>query len=103
MNAAPERPQLGTRDAVELAERLFGVRVRADELPSYCDRNFRLTADDGASYVLKVTRADESAALLDAETRALIQLADAGIPVPVAHASLAAAEGKPCVSGNRPA
>jgi Ser/Thr protein kinase RdoA (MazF antagonist) len=56
-----------------MAERLFGLRARARELPSERDQNFLLDAAD-EQFVLKIANAMESRALLEAQNAVLEHL-----------------------------
>ena len=64
----------------EAAERLFGIRAETYRLPGEFDDNFRLTAADGAQYILKIMRPSCDAAFIDLQCRAMEHLA--GFPVP---------------------
>lgn len=68
--------------AVELAHRLHGLRVEARALPGEADENFLLRTEDGERLVLKVSRVDEDAAVLEAQAAVMDHLTTAGIPVP---------------------
>lgn len=67
-----------------LARDLFGVVGQASALTSERDQNFRLRADDGAQYVLKIANPAEDAGVAEMQTLALIHVAerDAGVPTP---------------------
>src|SRR5580698_3378139 len=64
----------------EAARDLFGIRAEAQQLAGEFDDNFRLTADDGSQYILKIMRPGCDPAFLDMQCRALERLA--GFPVP---------------------
>jgi 4-aminobutyrate aminotransferase-like enzyme/Ser/Thr protein kinase RdoA (MazF antagonist) len=61
--------------AVRLAHDLYGLDVAAHPLPGEHDRNFRLLANNGAQYVLRIAHADEDPALLDLQIQALDRIA----------------------------
>jgi Ser/Thr protein kinase RdoA (MazF antagonist) len=77
-------PRLSTEAAEVLARARFGVVGRARALTSERDLNFRIRAEDGRTYVLKVANAAEEAAVLDFQNRALdhIAAADPDLPTP---------------------
>ncbi|HWK45448.1 MAG TPA: phosphotransferase [Stellaceae bacterium] len=77
-------PQIADADAEGLARRYFGVAGTARSLASERDQNFRLSAADGTTYVLKVANPAEDPAVTDFQTRALLHIAavDPSLPVP---------------------
>ncbi|XP_072409371.1 hydroxylysine kinase-like [Chiloscyllium punctatum] len=86
------KPLLTEAQAVELVERLYGLKVSSVQpMPSYDDQNFHIlvsenqvTKDHSQSYTLKVMNAGESedADLIEAQTRAMIFLSEKGFPTP---------------------
>ncbi|XP_078388663.1 hydroxylysine kinase-like [Cetorhinus maximus] len=86
------KPSLSEAQAVELAERLYGLKVSSVQpMPSYDDQNFHIlvsesqgTGSHSKSYVLKVMNAVESqdADLIEAQTRAMMFLNEKGFPSP---------------------
>jgi len=72
-------PALSLTDAAELAERLYGLTVRATALPSDRDQNVLLEASDGERYVLKLANAQETPAMLAAELAVMAHLAPLGL------------------------
>jgi len=70
--------------AEALAREHWGIRGKASALTGERDRNFRLTAADGAEYVLKFANPAEDPAVTDLQIKALqhIALRDPGFPVP---------------------
>ncbi|XP_043536095.1 hydroxylysine kinase-like [Chiloscyllium plagiosum] len=86
------KPSLTEAQAVELVERLYGLKVSSVQpMPSYDDQNFHIlvsenqvTKDHSQSYVLKVMNTGESedADLIEAQTRAMIFLSEKGFPTP---------------------
>jgi Ser/Thr protein kinase RdoA (MazF antagonist) len=81
LDAAP--PRFTPADAEQLAERHFGIRGHASELPSERDQNFLIDAGPDQRVVLKVSNRAESAAVLDMETGAALHAkrADPGLPL----------------------
>ena len=77
---ADRKPRLTAEAASALAREVWGVDAAAEPLPGERDLNLRMTAGDGARYVLKVSRAGEDRALLEAQTEAVARLAAAGLP-----------------------
>ncbi|XP_048376556.1 hydroxylysine kinase-like isoform X3 [Stegostoma tigrinum] len=86
------KPTLTEAQVVELAERLYGLKVsNVQPMPGYDDQNFHIlvsenqaTRDHGQSYVLKVmnTVDSEDADLTEAQTRAMMFLSEKGFPSP---------------------
>ena len=70
------RPVVGLEDAVRLAQQHFGLTGACRELPSERDRNFRITSAGGERVVLKIAHADDTAAVLDLQHRALERIAE---------------------------
>jgi hydroxylysine kinase len=70
--------------ALAIARERYGLEADATRLTGERDENFKLTARDGAQYVLKIANAAESAAVTDLQTAALLHLerVDAALPVP---------------------
>jgi len=67
-------PGFDVESAIRLAEKLFGLRVAAQILPSERDQNFVLTCETGEKFVLKIANALESLPLLEAQNAALDHL-----------------------------
>ena len=78
------QPPVSTARAVALAQDGYGLEVRAERLTGERDENFRLTAADGAQYVLKIANAAEEPAVSELLTAALRHLAqvDPTLPCP---------------------
>lgn len=76
--------------ALALARECYGLQADATRLTGERDENFRLTARDGAQYVLKVANPAESAAVTDLQIAALLHLerTEATLPVPRIRRSL---------------
>ncbi|MCW5758536.1 MAG: hypothetical protein KIS90_02035, partial [Phenylobacterium sp.] len=72
------------------AERTFGVRGRAERLTGERDQNFRLQAEGGEAYILKISNSAEDAPVTDLQTRALLHMAaaDPGLPAPKVQPAL---------------
>jgi hydroxylysine kinase len=70
--------------AVALARERYGVQASATRLTGERDENFKLTASDGAEYVLKIANSAESAAITGLQIGALVHLQriDGALPVP---------------------
>lgn len=67
--------------AAEIARRLYGLTGRLRSLPGESDRNFRLDADGGGRYVVKLHAPGTDPAELDLQDAALLHLAShAGAP-----------------------
>jgi len=60
---------------LEIAEKLFGIRATANQLPSERDQNFLLTDDAERKFVLKIANPRESRAFLEAQNSVLKHLA----------------------------
>ena len=78
-------PPAFSADAVEkLALQAFGIRAKSHLLASERDQNFRLDADDGSRYTLKISNHAEQVNVIDFQNGALQHMAmqDPGIPVP---------------------
>ncbi len=72
---AEKRPRFSTEEAAELARSLYGVSGKLHALPSERDQNFRLTAENGEVYVLKISGAGEQRSILELQHDALDHLA----------------------------
>ncbi len=78
-------PPTLTEGAVEkLAFELFGIRAKSCLLASERDQNFRLDADDGIRYTLKISNHAERTRVVEFQNGALqhIAMQDPGIPIP---------------------
>lgn len=84
------KPTLGEKEAMELVDRVFGLKVSwIRPLPSYDDQNFhvRVSRNKGAAegadeYVLKITNSEDSQEpdLIEAQTQAMMFLSAEGFP-----------------------
>ncbi|MEO6359776.1 MAG: phosphotransferase [Sphingomicrobium sp.] len=70
-------------DAEQLAERLYGIHVRAELLISERDQNFRLVAADGRAYLLKISNPSDADEVVDLQTACLDHIADVDPARPV--------------------
>ena len=68
-------PRFDVEAAVKIADELFGLRARAQSLPSERDQNFLLTDCVGEKFVLKIANAVESRAFLEAQNATLKHVA----------------------------
>lgn len=76
-------PDLPLHVVAAAVEQQFGLRGSFEPLVSERDQNFRLLADDGGSFVVKVTSAAEDPAVTDFQISALLHLESkhlAGVP-----------------------
>jgi Ser/Thr protein kinase RdoA (MazF antagonist) len=64
-------PDFNVASAEAIAEELFGIRGRAQSLPSERDQNFLVTDSAGEKFVLKIANGLESRAFLEAENAVL--------------------------------
>ncbi|MCX8508356.1 MAG: phosphotransferase, partial [Rhodobacteraceae bacterium] len=78
-----QAPHLSLDDATTLARDLFGLNGRLSPLYSERDQNFRLTTAEGAEWVFKIANADEDAATLDCQLKALAHVAETAPALPV--------------------
>src|SRR5579862_3149609 len=76
-------PAVTPVDAERLARELYGITAQARALPGERDRNFRLSATDGQSFVLKVVDPAADEATLDCQRQVLLHLADVAPSLPV--------------------
>ena len=83
LDATIHRPSLAIADAASIARQHFGLVGDVTELPSERDRNFRIAMENGAAYVLKISREAETISQLQCENAALVWLADRAPSVPV--------------------
>lgn len=77
-------PELSLAEAADVVERYYGIRGTAELLTSERDRNFRLAADDGCTYLFKVSNPSEEEGVVDLQTACLNHIAekDPAQPVP---------------------
>ncbi|MFN0097726.1 MAG: aminotransferase class III-fold pyridoxal phosphate-dependent enzyme [Gemmatimonadaceae bacterium] len=72
-------PHLSLADAAALAERLYGVRATAHDLPSERDQNVLLRTAAGDRYVLKLANVAERPEVLEAECAVMRHLEPIGL------------------------
>lgn len=70
-------PSFDRITAAATARERWGIEGELDSLPSERDQNFRIAATTGETYVLKISQAGESRALLECQTELLERLASA--------------------------
>jgi Ser/Thr protein kinase RdoA (MazF antagonist) len=82
-------PAFSPAQAEGIAQRIFEIRASAHPLASERDQNFRLRAEDGSEWVLKIANPAEDPAILDMQTRALLHTAqvDPSLAVPRVRAT----------------
>jgi Ser/Thr protein kinase RdoA (MazF antagonist) len=82
-------PAFSKAQAEEIAQRSFDLRASAHPLASERDQNFRLRAEDGSEWVLKIANPAEEPAILDMQTLALLHIArvDPKLAVPRVRAT----------------
>ncbi len=68
-------PAFSTQEAEVIARRAFDIQASAQPLDSERDQNFRLRAEDGSEWVLKIANPAENPMLLDMQTQALLHIA----------------------------
>jgi len=85
-------PQLTVEDAQELARRFYGRDLRACELTSERDRNFRMEGADGSEFLLKVSNPAEARDIVNLQTCVLNHIRQSAPSLPVPH-PVAAADG----------
>ena len=87
LRAAP--PRFGLEEAATIAADLFGVRGKATPLVSERDQNFRIVAEDGQGWVLKVSNSGERRGIVEMETGVVRHIAaiDPTLPVAIPRAA----------------
>jgi hydroxylysine kinase len=83
-------PLIGEAEAAALVRRVFGISARSHLLTSERDKNFRILADDGRAFVLKVINSAEDPSVSNFQTSALrhIEAVAPHLPVPKVCASI---------------
>ena len=71
MRLLQNTPRFDVEAAIKIADEFFGLRARAQSLPSERDQNFLLTDRAGEKFVLKIANVLESRAFLEAENAVL--------------------------------
>ncbi len=77
-------PRFGPEEAAEIAADVFGVHGAASPLVSERDQNFRIAADDGSGWVLKISNAGERQGVVEMETGVVRHVAAVDPSLPVA-------------------
>jgi Ser/Thr protein kinase RdoA (MazF antagonist) len=80
VGAVLTRPTIDVAAAAEVLGAHWGVAGVLRSLPSERDRNFAVAVDGADRFVLKIANANEDAAFLDLQHRAMDRLAAAGVP-----------------------
>lgn len=77
-------PEISDDMARDITARFFGIAGTVSRLTSERDRNFRIGADDGRDYVLKIANPAEPAEVTKFQTDALLHIerVDPALPVP---------------------
>mgnify|MGYP000408636471 CR=1 FL=1 len=65
MSLLKHTPQFTEQDAVSIVKDLYGIQATAQPLPSERDQNFRMTAENGSRFVLKIANVLEDHTMLD--------------------------------------
>ncbi len=76
MTLLAHTPRFSEEEVISLAHDLYGIRTKAAALPGERDQNFRLDAESGERFVLKVANAREDHIMLDTQTQAMLFLAN---------------------------
>ena len=71
---AEEAPEFTEDEAIDVLRQHWGLTATVKPLVSERDQNFRVTAEDGDRYVLKIANAAESPAVTDFQIEALIHI-----------------------------
>ncbi len=74
-----------TQTAEHIAREHFDIHASASALDGEIDRNFHLRADDGAQYVLKISRATQTRESLDLQTKVLLHVQSRAPQAPIQH------------------
>ncbi|MFN0087332.1 MAG: aminotransferase class III-fold pyridoxal phosphate-dependent enzyme, partial [Blastocatellia bacterium] len=67
--------RLNENEAIRLARELYGLAAAARALPGEIDSNYRLTAENGEEFVLKIMHPERERGLIEMQCRALEHLA----------------------------
>ena len=76
-------PAFSGEQAAAIALKYFAIRASTRPLVSERDQNFRLDADDGCRYTLKISNHAEPARVVDFQNQALSHIANADPTLPV--------------------
>ena len=69
-----QSPNLTCEQACKVVQDEYGLVVTAEALPSERDQNFRLQAEDGRSFVLKIANGEEDRSFLEAQNQVMAKL-----------------------------
>jgi len=69
-----QSPNLTCEQACKVVQDEYGLVVTAEALPSDRDQNFRLWAEDGRSFVLKIANGEEDKSFLEAQNQVMERL-----------------------------
>jgi Ser/Thr protein kinase RdoA (MazF antagonist) len=69
-----QSPNLTCEQACKVVHDGYGLVVTAEALPSERDQNFRLRAEDGHAFVLKIANAEEDRSFLEAQNQVMARL-----------------------------
>jgi 4-aminobutyrate aminotransferase-like enzyme/Ser/Thr protein kinase RdoA (MazF antagonist) len=72
-------PNLTCEQACKVAQDEYGLVVTAEALPSDRDQNFRLRAEDGRSFVLKIANGEEDQSFLEAQNQVMARLRERSV------------------------
>ena len=77
-------PVFPAEQAISIAARHYGIQARVRPLDSERDQNFRLDADNGKQFTLKISNDAEQWQVIDFQNQALLHVAakDPSIPLP---------------------
>ncbi len=67
-------PSFNVEDAIQFAQKFYGLLVQARPLPSERDQNFLLQTEDGDYFVLKIANATEERLMLEAQNQVMRHL-----------------------------
>jgi 4-aminobutyrate aminotransferase-like enzyme/Ser/Thr protein kinase RdoA (MazF antagonist) len=76
-------PSVGAEEVHSIAERVFGKRGSLSRLRSERDQNFRIDAEDGRGYVLKISNPADDRAVIEMQTAAIAHIARVDPELPV--------------------
>ena len=69
-----QSPNLSCDQACKIAHDWYGLMVTAEVLPSERDQNFKLCAEDGRAFVLKIANGEEDRSFLEAQNQVMARL-----------------------------
>jgi 4-aminobutyrate aminotransferase-like enzyme/Ser/Thr protein kinase RdoA (MazF antagonist) len=76
-------PSFSFEEAAAISQRIFGPTGAISSLDSERDQNFRLTTDDGRSYVLKISNSADDVGAIEMQTMAMLHIASQDPELPV--------------------